>query len=236
MIIIPMLGKSSRFKEMGYSLPKYELNLGESNVFLESIKSFKNQFNKEHFLFLTRKDYNGKKFVEKEIKKLNVKEYKIIEFDKETKGQAESVYLGIKEYSKYTPLIIFNIDTIRKNFEYPNLDDCSGFLEVFDGVGDSWSFIKPGINGNVIETVEKKRISNLCSNGLYWFKYKYLYDEAFIEANERKQVLNGEYYVAPLYNYLIKNKHKIKYIQVENKLILNCGVPKDYEIIRDLYK
>ena len=45
MIIIPMAGKSSRFFNEGYEVPKYMLSLNEdSNVFKEAVKSFKKYF------------------------------------------------------------------------------------------------------------------------------------------------------------------------------------------------
>ena len=39
MIVIPMLGKSSRFFDAGYERPKYQLPLGDGTVFSESVKS-----------------------------------------------------------------------------------------------------------------------------------------------------------------------------------------------------
>ena len=40
MIIIPMLGRSSRFFNVGYDKPKYELPLGDETVFSSSVRSF----------------------------------------------------------------------------------------------------------------------------------------------------------------------------------------------------
>lgn len=48
--------------------------------------------------------------------------------------------------------------------------------------GKHWSFILPDQNGNVSRTTEKIRISNLCSDGLYYFKDKYIFESAFNNA------------------------------------------------------
>ena len=42
MILIPMMGKSSRFYNAGYKVPKFMLPVGKSNLFKETVLSFKN--------------------------------------------------------------------------------------------------------------------------------------------------------------------------------------------------
>ena len=126
-------------------------------------------------------------------------------------------------------MFIFNIDTLRMNFIKPppnSLGD--GYLEVFIGEGEHWSFIMPGEDQTVISTTEKRRVSNLCSTGLYYFREKRLFDTAFIDAEDRDERINGEFYVAPLYNFLIKNGLTIKYGVISNNDIDFCGTPDDY--------
>jgi hypothetical protein len=50
--------------------------------------------------------------------------------------------------------------------------------------------------------------------------------------------VNGEFYIAPLYNYLIKNGKIIRYKLISNTEILFCGTPKEYEYLinSSLYK
>ena len=64
-IVIPMLGRSSRFFNAGYSIPKYQLPLGGETVFTKVVRSFEAYFNLEHFLFLVRTDQNDFDFVSK---------------------------------------------------------------------------------------------------------------------------------------------------------------------------
>jgi hypothetical protein len=230
MIVIPMLGKSSRFKNAGYAIPKFQLPLGGDTVFTHSVKSFERYFKNVPFVFLVRSDNDSANFVAQELARMEIKDYRIIQFDYETKGQAESVALGISDYDDDIPLIIFNIDTIRLNFKMPSEDKfADGFLEVFKADGDAWSFVDPGEDGKVLRTSEKQRISDLCSNGLYGFakcKYFRLAYEDYLRSN--KQV-NGEIYIAPLYNYLINEGFDIRYTLIENMDVKNCGIPEDYE-------
>ena len=228
-----MLGKSSRFFDAGYQVPKYQLPIGGETLFSQSVRSFQRYFSIEHFLFLVRNDNNDREFVIEEIKRLEITDFRVIQYFHDTRGQAESVALACADYKSETPLIIFNIDTIRHEFQMPSKEDCGeGFLEVFKGAGDSWSYIEPGTNNSVLRTTEKLKISDLCSNGLYFFKDLALYFKAYKSYVKSGLTVNGEMYVAPLYNELIKYGHDIRFNLVDKKLIDHCGVPKDYELVK----
>jgi len=236
-IVIPMLGNSKRFFLQGYEVPKYMLPLGVGTVFSESIKSFERFFESEEFIFVVREDHDARHFVVSEANRVGIKFFSIVLHHGVTSGQAESVYIGLSCCSDDSRLIVFNIDTIRLNFEMPTaVSFADGFLEVFEADGDSWSFVLPGKKNLVLRTAEKERISNLCSNGLYGFGKVKFFKEAY-EANRGiSSRVNGELYVAPLYNYMIRNGKKITYRKVRSSDILNCGVPADYEVIKEVYK
>lgn len=236
MIVFPMLGKSSRFFNAGYLLPKYELPLGGETVFSKVVRSFECLFGTEHFSFIVRTDYGAHSFVKCEVEKMGIKSFEIREIGFETRGQAESVFLGINERDVDDRLIVFNIDTIRLNFSMPSEEMFGdGFLEVFEGVGDGWSFVEPSDGCRVKRTTEKVRISSLCSNGLYCFQRVGDFSEAYINALENPEIGAGEIYVAPLYNFLIKNGRDIRYRVVDPDLILHCGIPSDYECLKNKF-
>lgn len=233
MIIIPMLGRSSRFFNHGYQLPKYQLPLAGETVFAQSVRSFSEQFTSQHFLFLVRQDFGAKEFVAKQLIALGLRDYRIIEFRNETKGQADSVMQGTLDYSGSQPIVIFNIDTIRHRFPWPSETEFGdGFLEVFNAPGDGWSFVEPGPDGSVIRTTEKDRISDLCSNGMYGFARLDDFRSAYDDYNKRGLDVKGEQYIAPLFNSLIARGMDIKYRLTDESLIDHCGVPADYESLK----
>tara|TARA_B100000242_G_C42993940_1_gene461535 strand:+ start:421 stop:1134 length:714 start_codon:yes stop_codon:yes gene_type:complete len=228
MIVIPMLGKSSRFTNAGYSLPKYMLPVKDKSVFSWSMSSFENYFTTEEFLFLVRKDHECTDFLKKELSILGINRYEIIEFDKETSGQGESVYLGIKNYPAENNVLIFNIDTVRKGFNFKNFQsEQYGYLEVFKSAGTNWSFVEPGIGNNVIRTTEKDRISDLCSNGIYFFSDADMYCHYFEKYSS--MLKNKESYIAPMYNLLIKDGIDVFFEDVSDSKIIHLGTPDDYQ-------
>ena len=227
-----MAGLSSRFFKAGYTLPKYQLELAGISVFMHSILSFKNYFNSEHFVFVVRDIYDTPKFVETEVKKLGITDFSIITLDAETRGQAETAYLATKTFTDDLPIYIFNIDTFRYNYEKPSfIDECDGYLEVFKAEGEHWSFVLPDGPENVIRTTEKDRISDLCSDGLYYFKKKSIFETLFLDAVNNEKTVRGEYYVAPLYNEMIASGAKVKYDVITLDQIDFCGTPEEYQIL-----
>ena len=134
---------------------------------------------------------------------------------------------------------IFNIDTFRPNFEFPNVQaESDGYLEVFRGSGDNWSFAKP-INEQstqVIETAEKRPISDLCSTGLYYFAEMQDYLSAYhhYAALPQSQWDKGELYIAPLYNYLIAQGKSIHYHLIARDEVIFCGVPAEYDAFKEV--
>ena len=233
MIIIPMAGLSSRFFKAGYNKPKYMLDAHGQSLFDHAILSFKEYFKKIPFLFIVRDIHETPRFVQERCESLGILDFKIVILDKETRGQAETVALGLKESDWQGPLTIFNIDTFRPGFKFPKQTEADGYLEVFKGEGDNWSFAKPAAVGSdiVIETAEKRAISNLCSTGLYHFGSKSLFTEAYSHMINQPQTEwdKGELYVAPLYNYLINNGAVIRYNEIDKSEVIFCGVPSEYD-------
>jgi dTDP-glucose pyrophosphorylase len=234
MIVIPMAGLSNRFRIEGYSLPKFMLQLNGNSLFYHSVYSFRKYFEKEFFLFISLNVDGVQDFLQREIELLGIANFEIVFLDFPTKGQAETVYKGLK-YSSVViseSLIIFNIDTFRIDLDIPaRLKHFDGYLEVFNGSGDNWSYVKIDNNDSqrVIKTAEKLPISDLCCTGLYYFNRVGLFFEAFEFNREMGLFEKGELYIAPLYNYLIDKKYMISYNLIDRSDVIFCGTPLEYE-------
>ncbi|KKD61493.1 capsular biosynthesis protein [Grimontia sp. AD028] len=239
MIVIPMAGLSSRFFKAGYKEPKYMLEAKGITVFEHAVKSFERYFKSEPFLFIVRDVFDTPKFVSEKAKSLGIKTCHVVALESETRGQAETVFQGLKDSSDAAePITIFNIDTFRPGFQFPAAllpsKDC--YLEVFQGSGDNWSFVLPKSNTSteVTETAEKRPISDLCCTGLYHFASAADFLEAYNFYSEREELWEkGELYVAPLYNHLIQQGKSVHYHLIPREDVIFCGVPDEYEAFKN---
>jgi hypothetical protein len=241
MIVIPMAGLSARFTAAGYDKPKYMLDLHGAPVFDHSIASFRAYFATVPFLIICRGDAETEGFVRARTAALGVKGTTIITLGEPTRGQADTVAQGLfcAGVDPNTDITIFNIDTFRPGYRRPavaDAPDIEGCLEVFVGEGLNWSFVRPRSDEStlVAETSEKRPISDLCCTGLYQFRHAGALLDALAHArfDPTLQGPGGESYVAPLYNHLIRQGARIGYSVVSRSEVTFCGVPAEYEALR----
>jgi hypothetical protein len=239
MIVIPMAGLSQRFANAGYTKPKYMLMAHNKTLFSHTVSSFLHYFSSEPFLFIYRDIQSTEAFVQAQIKLLGIQEACLVNLgEQKTLGQADTVRIGLEraKVDSSTSVTIFNIDTIRPNFIYPDLifkDSCDGYLEVFNGQGNNWSFVQESKTqkSHVLKTTEKDRISDLCSTGLYYFRNRMLFDEAF-SAGQNNRV-NGEIYIAPLYNELIQSGKNILFNKISLSEVIFSGTPEEFDAFKN---
>jgi len=229
-IVIPMAGRSQRFFDAGYTQPKFMLDLHGRSVFANAVASFEADFARRPFLFIAAAGAAG--FVRAEAQALGIREFDVAELDRTTAGQAETVELGIGDHEG--PLTIFNIDTFRPGFRFPEglFETADGWLEVFRGSGANWSYVEPapGPEPWALRTAEKVEISDLCCTGLYHFARAADFRRTL--AAERRAPQARELYVAPLYNHLIAEGAKIAWREIQRSEVIFCGTPAEYEALR----
>ncbi len=234
MIVIPMAGLSSRFSKAGYEQPKYMLSAHGETLFEHAVGSFSKYFSTHRFLFIVRDVCETLTFVTKKANIMGIKDFNVVVLEEETRGQAETVALGLASCKHNGAITIFNIDTFRPNFTFPDLTKLGdGYLEVFKGSGENWSFAKPARGGSTIvtETAEKCPISDLCCTGLYHFSDISAFQAAYSAYLNKPKTewAKGELYIAPLYNELIKAGKNIHYQQIQRSEVVFCGIPSEYD-------
>jgi hypothetical protein len=165
-----------------------------------------------------------------------VTDHLIVELDVPTRGQAETVLLGLRETGcgRNEAMLVFNIDTIRPGYVFPTTAMGSdGYLEVVRAAGEHWSFVRPAASfeRRVAQTTEKRRVSELCCTGLYYFARTADFMDACDSAlREAEAYLDrwGELYVAPLYNTLIDAGRRIVYDEAPASRVHFAGTPAEY--------
>lgn len=233
-VVITMGGLGSRFRKMGYTVPKYMIEAKGKTLFewsMISLEGFKDDV--FQYIFIAMKDENSdvETFIESKCKELGFQNYHVIILDYLTDGQATTAMLAEKYWNADHALLIYNIDTYVEAGEMNSVDlKGDGFIPCFQGEGDHWSFVRLDDMGKVVEIKEKKRISQYCTLGAYYFKtctlYKELYDEYYSKTQE---LVNGEKYVAPLYDYLLSKKGEIYISDINPQKVHVLGTPEELQ-------
>ena len=236
MIVFPMMGRSRRFLEAGYNTHKYMLPLWGGSVFSNVVSGFESCFQNHEFVFVVPDDPMITAFVEKQLKKLQIANHRIVKLLHPTSGQLETVYLATKDLDVNEPITIFNVDTVRNGFTTPEVaENCDGYIEVFKRSGDHWSFILADENQRVIRVAEKARISDLCSTGLYHFYDINLFNEYAGKAVRSDIRANGELYIAPIYQLMVDDGLDIVAVPADPVQIFLAGLPDEYETLCQSY-
>lgn len=234
-IVITMGGLGSRFRKKGYTVPKYMIEAKGKTLFewsLISLDGYKKDVAQYVFLAMADETNDVKSFIEGKCRELGIENYHIILLDYLTDGQATTAKLASQYWNKEHALLIYNIDTYVEAGEMHSGElHGDGFIPCFQAPGDHWSFVRLDDAGRVVEIKEKQRISNYCTLGAYYFKtcqlYEDLYDEYYSQNHE---LVNGEKYVAPLYDYLLSKGGEIYISDIDPKRVHVLGTPEELEV------
>lgn len=231
-IVITMAGLGSRFRKAGYNVPKYMIEVKGKSLFewsMISLKGFEAIVNQYIFIVMKDEVEDVKSFISDKCNKFRIESYKIIVIDYLTDGQATTTMLAAEHWEKDNALLVYNIDTyIEENEMKSSQLKGDGFIPCFDGEGTHWSFVKVDKNGRAIEVREKEKISDNCTLGAYYFKTCALYENLYQEYYSKSEnLVNGEKYIAPLYNYLIEQGGDIYISDVDREKVHVLGTPKE---------
>lgn len=238
-IVITMAGLGSRFRAAGYNVPKYMIEANGKTLFEWSMISLLGYVDdNSEFYFIVRKEDESEDFISKMCKKLGFTRFKVIELDYMTDGQATTAMLAEPFWNKEKSLMIYNIDTYVEAYEMKSEDiRGDGFIPCFNAEGDHWSFVRLDDTGKAVEVREKKRISDNCTLGAYYFSTAGLYEALYKEYYSGNQNLEkGEKYVAPLYNYMISKGMDVYISNVDALKVHVLGTPEELKVFIDEYK
>lgn len=236
-IVITMAGRGSRFREAGYTVPKYRIEARGHSLFEWSMKSLAGYGYEHHYIFLVRREDAAADFIRTTAANMGMRNVTVMELERETDGQATTALLAASRWEISQPLLIYNIDTFVEPMELKREDiDGDGFIPCFRAAGNHWSFVRLDEQGNAVEVREKERISEHCTLGAYYFRSCGLYQELYREYYEagKFRELTGEAgrerYVAPLYNYLIAKGGIVKIIDVNPARVHVLGTPEELQV------
>lgn len=205
-IVMPMAGRGSRFSAAGVPVPKPLIPVRGEPMYAWAMKSLPLDLARR-IVFICQEEHLRAGLAADIEQRFGGFDVVIVPLESVTEGQACTVLLARDHMVPGEPLLIYNADTYCRTdlaSVLPQLPpDVDGLIGVFEAPGDKWSFARCDARGRVVETAEKRRISELATTGLYYFRRSedfLSYAGAMIAADERQ---NGEFYVAPVYNRMI---------------------------------
>lgn len=199
-IVIPAAGRGLRFKDSQYQKPKPIISWHNKSMLDHVVDNFLDENHKITIIKQEELDFTKKNS--------NVN---IININYFTDGPASTASLA--DIIPDEPLVITNCDQIIKDW-HP--EDFYSFANKYDAVLGCFfsyrqhnSYVKINEDLLVENVKEKEQISNIATNGFHYWSSGRLFLESYEHMVRSKDVVNNEYYVAPTYNYLIKNGYKI---------------------------
>ncbi len=213
-IIVLLAGRSSRFKKY-YNTPKHLIDIKKKTMIRAAVESIKI---KATYIFVVLENKFIRETV-KEINKLKVKK-RIFKIKNITRGPAESAYFVTKTLNLNSELMIINCDQIMNwNPVYflNHVRKFDGGVVTYYEQTKANSYALVSENLLVKKIKEKKVISNISLNGIHYWKKNKFFNESFIKMKSKNEKINNEYYIAPTYNYMIKNNLKVTIYHIPNE-------------------
>lgn len=238
-IIIPMAGLGSRFGCAGYSLPKPLLPVF-GRPMIEVVVRNLSPKQPHRFIFICQRAHLLDYKLEYVLNDASPG-CLIIPIDSITEGPACTVLLARIEIDNNDPLMIANCDqyvsvSIDNYLSRMTEENYDGFIMTMTASDAKWSYIGTGADLSVTHVVEKKVISSEATVGIYNFRRGRDFIKAaeqMIAANDRT---NNEFYVAPVYNYMIRNDLRVGFMNIgeDRNGMYGLGVPEDLEYFNSL--
>ena len=235
-VIIPMAGEGKRFSDVGYTIPKPFIPINGKPMILNVIENL--NIPDAKFIFITQKSHSVGDSL-KTFLKSQKPDCEVIEIDEITEGPACTALLA-EEFIDDSPLMIINCDQMIHDFsadalmEFAAINRADGVLGAFISTSKKNSYMKLDPSGEVIDVKEKIVISNTATNGLHFWVNGYDFVNSAKEMIDNNERYNGEFYIAPSYNYLIKAGKKI--LPFFYNLHFPIGTPEDLDKYRDIYE
>lgn len=230
-IVLPMAGRGQRFVDAGYTLPKPLIDVAGRPMYSWALDSLPLALASRLVVVCLAEHIERYGLGDDIASRYPHLDPVVIPLHETTQGQACTVLAASPHLDPDEPLIIYNADTWCRT----DLDErlralpaeVAGLIGVFKAPGDHWSFARTDGPTRVVEVAEKRRISEWATTGLYHFSRAATFlDHATAMVDEDDRV-NGEFYVAPVYNRAIAASLEI-HIDVALEVAV-LGTPPELE-------
>lgn len=233
-IVIPMAGAGSRFAKNGYKDPKPLIPVHGVPMIKLVIDNLRPSVH-HRFIFICQNAHIAAYGLKEKLASWAPGSV-MIGIDGVTNGAACTVLTAKQYIDNDDALMIANSDQyidadINAYLEHMAQHGLDGIIMTMEADDPKWSFVGLDEAGAVTRVVEKEVISSEATVGIYNFARGRDFvsaAEGMIAADER---VNGEFYVAPVYNRQIKVGGKIGVYNIgkDRDGMYGLGIPADLE-------
>lgn len=229
-IVIPMAGRGSRFANAGYTMPKPLIDV-HGKYMIEVVTNNVRPKCEHRFIYLCLQEHLDKYALTDKLQAFSPGCI-IVPVTEVTQGAACTVLLAEKHIDNDDALMIANSDQyidydINKYLKM--MEDVDGLIMTMTANDPKWSFVRLDDHNYVIEVREKEVISNEATVGIYNFTKGSDYVKFAHKMIDEDDRVNGEFYVAPVYNRLIQAGRKVAYCNIGSEAngMYGMGIPAD---------
>lgn len=232
-IVIPMAGRGSRFQDAGYAFPKPLIDI-KGKTMIEVVANNLLPKGDYRFVFICQREHVKKYDLHNILKNVTNGKFEIVQIDGITGGAACTVLCATEYINNDDELLVANSDQfidldINDFLAEARRGERDGHIMTFEASHPKWSYVRTDKKGLVIETAEKKVISNDATVGIYYYRR----GKDFVSAAQvmiQKDIRhNNEFYVCPVYNEMILVGKKIYTYPIAAEKMHGLGTPEDLE-------
>ena len=241
-LVIPMSGIGKRFIDAGYDVPKPLIEVDGMPIIEHVVNLFDRP---DDVIFICNEVHLRDTNMTEILKRIspNCKIYPVP--NENRRGPVDAIAQVFDKLDDDREIIVSYCDygtewDYEKFLKDTRAAGSDGAIPCYTGFhphmlgGDNYAFVK--VDGKVaIDIQEKKpftenKMSELASNGTYYFKSGKIVKKYFKELIDKDINLNGEYYVSLVYKLLIEDDLLVTTFEIEK--MLQWGTPYDLEIYK----
>lgn len=225
-IIIPLCGKGERFKNE-YNIIKPLIKVFNKEIILYILDNIINTKVKKNIYIIINKNTNKTNIVE--LINSHYENINFIDIEDETNGALETVIIGINKINNliYNNLLIVDGDNFYTNNVIDTINILNNTIVYFNDTSEiaQYSYIKLNDN-NVIDIIEKKKISDNANTGMYYFSdiNEFLKYSKYVIDNNIK--FNNEFYISVVIKEMLNNKINFTGNCIDKDNYISLGTPE----------
>jgi NDP-sugar pyrophosphorylase family protein len=233
-IVLPLAGRGRRFADAGYALPKPLIPV-HGVPMIEAVVRNVRPRTPHRFIFVALREHLEHRGMRRTLERA-APGCAIVPVEQVTEGAACTVLLARHLIDTLDPLMIANSDQwvdadINAYLSVMEEQCTEGLIMTMTATDPKWSFVGLDERRFVTRVAEKQVISHEATVGIYNFRHGCDFvraADAMIQADRR---VNGEFYVAPVYNQLIATGMRVAIHNVgrEGAGMYGLGIPADLD-------